>query len=398
MKKKKKAARKRAGSDDISSGGKKKKTTKDAVIDRHRKKIDKIDDQLLVLFNQRAKIAIEIGKAKADQNLGFYSPKREREIFERLSKNNPGPFPNEALRAAFREILSASLSLEKPLNVAFLGPRATFTHLACLEHFGRSSRFLPVSNIRDVFEYVERDRVDYGVIPIENSTEGVIAYTLDLFMECDVKISAEILLDISLDLLSRSETLEEIRKVYSHPHALAQCRKWMARHLEDVEVIDVPSTAKASEIAAAEPLSAAVASSFAGKLYDLNVLERNIQDQPFNYTRFLVIGKHDAERTGKDKTSLMFTIKDSVGALYVALKPFSDFGVNLTKIESRPHKKRAWEYIFFVDIEGHRTDEDFKTVMADFQKVCSEIKMLGSYPRGREKRFGHSSRSKGKPS
>jgi len=367
-----------------ASQEKEKKSGKDAGIDSLRKKIDLIDDQMLKLLNRRARLAIEIGKAKTNHNLGFYSPKREREIFQRLSAQNPGPFPNEALRAAFREILSASLSLEQPLKVAFLGPRATFTHLACLEHFGRSTQFLPVRNIRDVFEHVERERVDYGVIPIENSTEGVIAYTLDLFMECEVKISAEILLDISLDLLSRSQKLDEIRKVYSHPHALAQCRKWIEAHLADVEILDVQSTAMASEIAASEPRSAAVASSFAGKLYDLNVLERKIQDNPFNFTRFMVIGKHDAERTGNDKTSLMFSIKDSVGALYAALKPFSDNRVNLTKIESRPHKRKAWEYIFFVDTEGHRTDKNFTKAVLEFQNVCSHIKMLGSYPRGRE--------------
>ncbi len=348
-----------------------------------RERIDRIDDTLLDLFNQRAGLAIQIGKAKASQNLDFYSPQREREIFERLSSKNPGPFPNDAIRAVFREILSASLSLEKPLKVSFLGPRATFTHLACLEHFGRSSRLLPEKNIRDVFEAVERGRVDYGVIPIENTTEGVVAYHLDLFMECEVKISAEILMDISLDLLSHEEKLQDIRRVYSHPHALAQCRNWIENHLLDVEILDVQSTAKASEIAAAEPHSASVASSFAGKLYDLNVLERNIQDHPFNYTRFLVIGDRDAERTGSDKSSLMFTLKHNIGALYIALKPFSDHNINLTKIESRPHKRKAWEYIFFVDIEGHRTDANFQEAMKAFTPVCNEVKMLGSYPRGR---------------
>jgi chorismate mutase / prephenate dehydratase len=337
----------------------------------------------LDLFNQRAKLAVQIGREKANRNLEFYSPQREREIFERLSAKNPGPFPNDALRAAYREILSASLSLEKPLKVSFLGPRATFTHLACLEHFGRSGQLLPEKNIRDVFQAVERSRVDFGVIPIENSTEGVIAYHLDLFMECDVQISAEILMDISLDLLSRADALPDIRRVYSHPHALAQCRNWIENHLADAEILDVQSTAKASEIASAEPHSAAVASSFAGKLYDLNVLERNIQDHPFNYTRFLVIGRQDAERTGQDKTSLMFSLKDNIGALHEALKPFSDHHINLTKIESRPHKRKAWEYIFFVDIEGHRSDENVRQAMKGFFPVCNDVKMLGSYPRGR---------------
>jgi len=348
-----------------------------------RQRIDRIDDRLLDLFNRRARLAIEIGREKANRNLDFYSPQREREIFERLSARNPGPFPNEALRAAYREIISASLSLEKPLNVSFLGPRATFTHLACLEHFGRSSQLVPEKNIRDVFEAVERGRVDCGVIPIENSTEGVIAYHLDLFMECRVKISAEILLDISLDLLSHEERLQTIRRVYSHPHALAQCRQWIETHLSHVEIVDVQSTAKASEIASGEPHSAAVASSFAGKLYDLNVLERKIQDHPFNYTRFLVIGDRDAQPTGRDKTSLMFSLKHSIGALYKALKPFADNHLNLTKIESRPHKRKAWEYIFFVDIEGHRTDTNFQRAMRVLTRVCNEVKVLGSYPRGR---------------
>ncbi len=353
-------------------------------IAQFRDEIDRIDDVILELLNKRAGLAIEIGKAKASRNLDFYSPERERTIFERLSAKNAGPFPNEALRAVFREILSASLSLEKPLRVSFLGPRATFTHLACLQYFGRSSQFIPEKNIRNVFEGVERQRVDYGVIPIENSTEGVIAHTLDLFMECDVKISEEIMIEISLDLLSRSNSLDDIRRVYSHPHAIAQCRNWLESRLENAEIVDVPSTAKAAEIAAAEPHSGAVASSYAAKLYDLKVLEKRIQDIPNNYTRFLVIGKKDEAPTGRDKTSLMFSLKDNVGALYKALKPFAEHGVNLTKIESRPHKGKAWDYIFFLDLEGHHTDENLIAALEAFQEACSDLKILGSYPRGRQ--------------
>ena len=349
-----------------------------------RQEIDRIDDVILELLNKRARLAIEVGKAKASRNLGFYSPERERAIFERLSANNEGPFPKEALRAVFREILSASLSLEKPLKVSFLGPRATFTHLACLQYFGRSSQFLPERDIRSVFEGVERERVDYGVIPIENSTEGVIAHTLDLFMECDVRICEEIMIEIGLDLLSRSEKLGDIRRVYSHPHAIAQCRNWLESHLEDAEIVDVPSTAKAAEIASTEPHSGAVASSYAAKLYDLNVLEKRIQDIPHNYTRFLIIGKKDGPPTGRDKTSLMFSLKDNVGALYNALKPFAEHGVNLTKIESRPHKGKAWDYIFFLDLEGHHTDTNLAAALEAFHEVCSDLKLLGSYPRGRQ--------------
>jgi chorismate mutase/prephenate dehydratase len=351
-----------------------------------REAIDKIDDTLLGLLNERAKLAIEIGKEKASKNLDYYSPQRERSIFERLSSANEGPFPNEALRAVFREILSASLSLEKPLRVSFLGPRATFTHLACVKHFGRSSQFLPEKNIRNVFESVDRERVDYGVIPIENSTEGVIAHSLDLFMECDVRIWEEIMIEIGLDLLSRSERLSDIRRVYSHPHAIAQCRNWLESRLGGVEIIDVQSTARAAEIASVEVHSAAVGSSYAAKLYDLNVLEKRIQDIPHNFTRFLVIGKKDQGQTGRDMTSLMFSLKDNVGALYHALKPFADHGVNLTKIESRPHKGKAWDYIFFLDLEGHRSDANLNAALEEFQDVCSELKLLGSYPRGRQVR------------
>ncbi len=350
-----------------------------------REEIDRIDDVILELLNKRANLAIEIGKAKASRHLEFYSSQRERAIFERLSAKNDGPFPNEALRAVFREIMSASLSLEKPLKVSFLGPRATFTHLACLQYFGRSSQFIPEKNIRSVFEGVERERVDYGVIPIENSTEGVIAHTLDLFMECDVRISEEIMIEIGLDLLSRSESLDDIRRVYSHPHAIAQCRNWLEDRLEDAEIIDVPSTAKAAEIASTEPNSGAVASSYAAKLYDLNVLEKRIQDIPHNYTRFLVIGKKDEAPTGRDKTSLMFSLgKDNVGALYNALKPFAENGVNLTKIESRPCKGKPWEYIFFVDLEGHHTDDKLVAALEAFREGCSDLKLLGSYPQGRQ--------------
>jgi chorismate mutase/prephenate dehydratase len=349
-----------------------------------REEIDRIDDTILELLNKRANLAIEIGREKASKNLGFYSPQRERAIFERLSSGNKGPFPNEALRAVFREILSASLSLEKPLKVSFLGPRATFTHLACLQHFGGSSQFIPEKNIRNVFEGVERERVDYGVIPIENSTEGVIAHTLDLFMEFDVRICEEVMIEISLDLLSRSEKLDEIRRVYSHPHAIAQCRNWLESHLEDAEIIDVASTAKAAEIASTETRSGAVASSYAAKLYDLKALEKRIQDISNNYTRFLVIGKKDEAPTGRDKTSLMFSLKDNAGALYNALKPFAERGVNLTKIESRPHKGKAWDYIFFLDLEGHHTDKKLTAALEAFQKVCSDLKLLGSYPRGRQ--------------
>jgi len=348
-----------------------------------RARIDKIDTSLLKLLNERARVAMAIGKAKADRNLDFHSPARERQIYERLCAINPGPFPNEAIRSVFREILSASLSLEKPLKISFPGPWGTFTHLACLEHFGQAGLLVPERTLRDVLEAVERQRVNYGIIPIENSTEGLIAHALDLFFDFDVRISAEIFLEITLDLLSSSSTLQDVRRVYSHPQALAQCRSWLQNHLPGAELVEVESTAKAAEIASSEAHSAAVASPLAAKLHELTVLERSIQDGPFQYTRFLVLGTRDADRTGRDKTSLVFYTRDRVGALHAALRPFVDHKVNVTRIESRPHRKRPWESVFFLDIRGHRTDPNVRKAMAALSAVCSEVKLLGSYPEGR---------------
>lgn len=352
-------------------------------ISSFRARIDQIDNSILQLLNERARVAIAIGRAKADRNLDFHSPARERQIYERLCSINPGPFPSEAIRSVFREILSASLSLEKPLKISFPGPWGTFTHLACLEHFGQAGLLIPERSLRDVLEAVERQRADYGVIPIENSTEGLIAHALDLFLDSDVRISAEIFLELTLDLLSPSNTLQDVRRVYSHPQALAQCRSWLQNHLPEVELVEVESTAKAAEIASSEAHSAAVASPLAAKLHDLTVLEKSIQDGPLQYTRFLVLGTRDADRTGRDKTSLVFYTRDRVGALHAALRPFVDHKVNVTRIESRPHRKRPWESVFFLDIRGHRTDPHVRRALTAFAAVCSEVKLLGSYPEGR---------------
>lgn len=348
-----------------------------------RARIDEIDNSILQLLNDRARIAMAIGKAKANRSLDFHSPARERQIYERLCAINPGPFPSEAIRSVFREILSASLSLEKPLKISFPGPWGTFTHLACLEHFGQAGLLIAERSVRDVLETVERQRADYGVIPIENSTEGLIAHALDLFLDFDVRISAEIFLEITLDLLSPSSSLQDVRRVYSHPQALAQCRSWLQNHLPDAELVEVESTARAAEIASSEAHSAAVASPLAAKLHDLAVLEKSIQDGPFQYTRFLVLGTRDADRTGRDKTSLVFYTRDRVGALHAALRPFVDYKVNVTRIESRPHRKRPWESVFFLDIRGHRSDPHVRRALAACSAVCSEVKLLGSYPEGR---------------
>lgn len=351
-------------------------------IEELRREIDRIDDSILDLLNRRAALVIEIGKLKAEEKKEFYSPERERAIYERLLDKNKGPFPNRALKNVFREIISASLSLEKPLKVSYLGPKATFTHLACMQHFGLSATFIPKRDIGDVFEDVERGRTDFGVVPIENSTEGVVSHTLDTFLESDLKITAEILLEVSLSLLSRTGRIEDVKRIYSHPHAIAQCRKWLNKNLPDIPVFDAPSTAAAAQTAVEDPSSAAIASEFAAILYDLQVVERKIEDNPNNFTRFLVIGRKEQGKTGNDKTSIMFSIKDEPGALYRMLKPFAERGINLTKIESRPQKKRAWEYVFFLDLDGHISEERVREAIEELDKMCVFLRILGSYPKG----------------
>ncbi|MDP2755805.1 MAG: prephenate dehydratase [Nitrospirota bacterium] len=347
-----------------------------------RREIDEIDDEILKLLNKRANIVIEIAHIKRNEKAKFYSPEREREILERLTALNKGPFPNDTLKVIFREILSASLSLEEPLKVACLGPLATFTHLAALRHFGSSALFVPVESIRDVFDTVEASKTEFGVVPIENSNEGVISYTLDMFMDYDLKVAAEVMLEISHNLISKSGDKTIIKRVYSNPHAAAQCRRWLESNFPRIPIIETTSTAKAAELASQDDEAAAIASELAAKVYDLHFVEKNIEDSKHNFTRFLVISKESPPKTGRDKTSIMFSIKDKPGALYDILLPFKKSKVNLTKIESRPSKRKAWEYIFFVDMEGHIEDKKVKKAIENIKDYCLYVKILGSYPHG----------------
>ena len=347
-----------------------------------RKEIDKIDVEIVRLLNERARHVIEIGKLKKaqDNQANLHTPAREAEILNRLCKLNTGPFPNESLRAVYREIMSGSLSLEGPLKVAYLGPRATFTHLACIQKFGSSAQFVPMTSIKEVFNEVERARADFGVVPIENSTEGVVNHTLDMFIDSNLLIYGEVLQEVSHHLLSKADSLDAVKKIYSHPHAIAQCRSWLETNLPDVPVSEVHSTARAAEICADDASVAAIASELAGQIYGLKVLKAHIEDNINNYTRFLVLSLKSPERTGKDKTSVMLSVKDKVGALYELLRPFASHGVNLTKIESRPSRRKAWEYIFFVDIEGHTEEDRVKHALAEIKSRCLFLKILGSYP------------------
>lgn len=351
-------------------------------LERLRKEIDEIDSKILDLLNKRSNIVIEIAEIKRNENAKFYSPERENQILERLIKLNKGPFPNDTLKVIYKEILSASLSLEEPLKVACLGPLATFTHLAALRHFGSSALFVPVESIKGVFDAVVSGEAEYGVVPIENSNEGVITHTLDLFMDYELKVSAEIMLEIVHNLISKSGDRLKIKRVYSNPHAAAQCRRWLGTNLPGIPILESTSTARAAELVSRDEEAAAIASELAAKVYDLKFIEKNIGDSKYNITRFLVISKDFPPKTGKDKTSIVFSIKDRPGALYDILYPFKKAKINLTKIESRPSKRKAWEYIFFVDMEGHVEDKKLRKAIETVKDNCLYLKILGSYPHG----------------
>jgi len=348
----------------------------------YRKEIDRIDDEILRLLNERSKSVIEIGKLKKqrDADANLHTPAREAAIIDRLMRQSRGPFPTEAIRSVYREIMSASLSLEGPQKVAYLGPRATFTHMACMQKFGSSAQYVPVNSIKDVFSEVERGRAHFGVVPIENTTEGVVNHTLDMFIDSNLLIYGEVLQEVSHHLLSKSGVVDEMTKIYSHPHAIAQCRNWLETNLPHVLVSEVASTARAAEICADDPSAGAIASELAAQLYGLKVIESRIEDNMNNFTRFLVLSQKPPERTGKDKTSLMLSVKDKVGALYDLLRPFASHGLNMTKIESRPSRRKAWEYIFFVDVEGHMEEERVKKAIEEIKGRCLFMKVLGSYP------------------
>ena len=353
------------------------------TIKELRQEIDAVDDRILELLNSRAALVIDVGRQKSVKKDEFHVPSREREIYERLASHNNGPFPNEAIKSVFREIISASLALEAPMKVAFFGPKATFTHLAAMQQFGLSAELVPQKAIPAVFEEVGKGRAKYGVVPVENSTEGMVSHTLDMFMESELKINAEVLLEIHHYLLSRTGRLEDIKKVYSHPQPIAQCRDWLAENLPNIPVVDVASTAVAAQIVSEDYTAAAIASELAASMYDLKIVRERIEDQVNNFTRFLVIGKKLTEISGDDKTSLMFSVKDEVGILYRMLEPFAKRGINLSKIESRPLKKKAWEYIFFLDLMGHIGDPAIAEAVQELKQCCQFVKILGSYPRAK---------------
>ena len=345
-----------------------------------REKIEEVDDEILRLLNHRAQIVQEVGKVKSEMKMEYYSPRREEQILQRLGAQSSGPFPRWAVPSVFREIISACRSLETELTVAFLGPPATFSHMASIQHFGSSVHMVPENTIQDVFEAVEREKTDYGVVPVENSTEGPVSLTLDRFIQSEAKICAEIMTKVSHDLLSLTGNAGEVQRVYSHPQALSQCREWLRKNFPHVQLEEAGSTAKAAQMAVEDRKAAAVASSLAAPLYGLKVVASQIEDHLNNSTRFLVLGRQGAERTGRDKTSVLFVVSHAPGTLFRVLQVFYEKGINLTKIESRPNKEKPWEYIFFIDFEGHAADPHIAEALHEVKGHVLFVKSLGSYP------------------
>jgi len=345
-----------------------------------RSRINNIDNQILTLLNQRAEAALQIGDLKRRQEAPSYVPEREAEVVSRLTTTGGGPLPAEAIAAVWREILSACRALEAPLTVAYLAPPGTFTHQAARERFGDAADYRPSRTIAATFDDVERGRVQFGVVPVENSTDGAVNVTHDRLVDTDVQICGELTLEIAQHLLSRATDLADVKRVLSHPQGLGQCRTWLAEHLPEVPQEETASTAGAVELAAADPGIAAIASDLAGRLYGVPILRRRIEDNRHNATRFLVLGRRATGPSGRDKTSILFAMPNQPGALYRILEPFARSGLNLTKIESRPAKRMPWEFVMFVDFEGHRETPVVAAALSEAAERTVYLKILGSYP------------------
>jgi chorismate mutase / prephenate dehydratase len=347
--------------------------------------IDTVDEQLHTLLNQRARLAQRAGISKHEDGhtVDFYRPEREAEVLRRVLERNPGPLRNEEVVRLFREIMSACLAQEEPLKVAFLGPEGTFTQQAVLRHFGHSVRALALPTVDEVFQEVEAGNADFGVVAIENSSEGTITNTLDRFLTSPLHICGEVELRIHHCLIGKMDALARVLRVCSHGQALAQCRGWLDEHLPDAERVPVASNAEGARRARDEQGSAAIAGEIAAEVYGLNILVREIEDRADNTTRFLVVGRKLLRSSGADRTTLLLTYGDtsSPGALYRLLEPLAKHGINMTRIESRPSRRRKWDYVFFIDIEGHAEDQRVRKALAALKKRASLFRVLGSYPR-----------------
>ena len=349
-------------------------------LDHLRDQIDSLDGEIVRLLNERIQVVQAIGEAKKESGAEIYVPSRERAVFEKIKRLNEGPLPEESAHAIYREIMSAALALETEMKIAYLGPEATFTHQAARSKFGASVEYIPAATISEVFDRVQNRTADYGVVPIENSTEGAVTHTFDQFATTSLKICAEIYLPVSLTLLSKVER-DRVRVIYSKQEVFGQCRTWLQTHLPDVELSPVESTTKAVQLALETAGSAAIGSGMASEMYGIEVLADGIQDMQGNTTRFLVIGQNFSASTGDDKTSVVFGVKHAVGALHEALSVFKADEINLSKIESRPSRNKAWEYYFFVDVDGHADEVPVAKALEELQGHCTLMTVLGSYPK-----------------
>jgi len=358
-------------------------SSNDAALEQLRAQIDALDEKIVEQLNARARIVVEIGKLKQQCKAPIYAPDRERAVLEKVRRLNRGPLPNRCLEAVYRELMSGSFALEKPLRIGFLGPEGTFSHMAAVRKFGSSVEYAPLADIPSVFEEVVRGHIDYGLVPVENSIGGGVVDTLDAFLHSSARICAEVLISVHHNLLAK-EPWDQIRTICSKPEVFSQCRNWLAAMAKGRDIQPAASTSQAAEMASRQPGVAAIGSTLAGEMYGLHVLFENIEDNPDNLTRFFVIGREAARQTGSDKTAVMFTTAHKPGALAEVLDVFKDHGINLTDIEKRPSKKVNWEYYFFIDAHGHCDEPNMKAAIEEARRHCLQLTVLGSYPRATE--------------
>jgi len=353
------------------------------TLDQLRKRIDTLDEQLQALLSERASCAQQVAEAKRNEDADtvFYRPEREAEVLRLVRERNKGPLSDDEMVRLFREIMSACLALEQPLTIAYLGPEGTYTQAAALKHFGHSVQLKSLSAIDEIFREVEAGSADFGVVPVENSIEGAINHTLDMFIRSPLKICGDVELRIHHQLLANNGSLDTIKSVHAHQQALAQCREWLDANLPGVERVAVSSNGEAARQASGDKGIAAIASDAAAETYGLATLAANIEDDPNNTTRFLVVGDQLVGPSGRDKTTLMVTVHNKTGALYSLLEPVSRHGVSMTRIESRPSRLSKWDYVFFVDVDGHREDENVAAALSELESRASMLRVLGSYPK-----------------
>jgi chorismate mutase/prephenate dehydratase len=349
-------------------------------LEEIRTDIDAIDASLVDLLSRRIRLAQEVGVVKGRDNRPFFTPERERAVYEKLGSINPGPLTNQQLQSIYREIISAAIAAEKPLVAAFWGPSGTFTHMAAIQTFGHSASFSPQDTIEDVFQAIEHGEADYGVVPVENSVAGIVPETLDMFPQTNVKICAEVYIPIRHHLVSTAEDLSAIERVYAGPQPSAQCRRWLRANLPNAEIVEVVPTAKAAERALNDANGAAIANRLGAETVGIPILVEHIQDNPSNRTRFIVLGYNEPAKTGRDKTTVMFNLRNRPGELVKALQTLEHNGVNLTMIESRPAQRATFEYIFYADCGGHRADAQMQRALEELKECVLETTVLGSYP------------------